>query len=420
MTTISPSSTFDSEPPARTPGRGRRSLPAFLWVLWAALAVGGVLGVVQRFTQGHLPAGYGSYVPWGLWIALYFHGVGIAGGAFVVGALGYILDAPGFRRPAVLRAVIVLSLGTVAAALLGVWFDLGHMERAHRIFTAPSFTSMMAFNAWMYAAFAVAAAAAWALSFRAHSSWLKPVLCLGIFFAVLYPSQSGAFFGVVDAKPYWHSALLPVLFLTSAVTAGSAMLIVVLSLLAVMGGGGGDRERVEADESAAAVRRLRFVVLAGLVLYFVLEFAEFSVHLWNPTEPSRAIELVLWGPYWWVFWVVHLLLGGVVPLALLSLPRRPAAWAAAALLVAVTFVSTRLNVLVPGQAVGEIRGLQDAFIDDRLNYIYHPTLMEYLVGLFLLAVGVALFFVGRRVSALVASRIARRRRAPAANADGGV
>ena len=109
------------------------------------------------------------------------------------------------------QAVTIEDLASIAGAFLGVWFDLGHMGRAYRILTAPSFTSMMAFNAWMYMAFGVTAVVAWALSYRAGSTWLKPVLCLGIFFAVLFPSQSGAFFGVVDAKPYWHNALLPVL-----------------------------------------------------------------------------------------------------------------------------------------------------------------------------------------------------------------
>ena len=81
------------------------------------------------------------------------------------------------------------------------------------------------------AALAAVAVVAWLLSYRAGSTWLRPVLCLGIFFAVLFPSQSGAFFGVVDAKLYWHSALLPILFLTSAVTAGAAMLLLVVAIL---------------------------------------------------------------------------------------------------------------------------------------------------------------------------------------------
>ena len=46
-----------------------------LWSVFAVSAVAGTIGMVIRLTQGHLPAGYGSYVPWGLWIAIYFHGV---------------------------------------------------------------------------------------------------------------------------------------------------------------------------------------------------------------------------------------------------------------------------------------------------------------------------------------------------------
>jgi molybdopterin-containing oxidoreductase family membrane subunit len=370
------------------PGQSR-PIHAVLWVVWIALVVLGAIGVAQRITQGHLPAGYGSYVPWGLWVALYFHGVGIAGGAFVIGAGAFILDRPGFLSRSMLRAVIVLSVAAIIPAFMGVWLDLGHMERAHRIFTAPAFTSMMAFNAWMYGAFCVVAFICWMLSYRQRSEWLKPLLCLGVLLSIMFPSQSGAFFGVVDAKAFWHSALLPMLFLASAVTAGGAVLLVTRWLL---------------DPETLAIRFLRGVTLVGLIVYFLFEFAEFSIALWNPASHAPAIDLILWGPYWWVFWIIHLLLGGVLPLALLA-TRSSTAWVVAAVLVAVTFVSTRLNVLVPGQAVGEIRGLQDAFQHDRLNYIYHATAMEYFVGLFLVAVGVAVFYIGLTISRAVAKRV---------------
>ena len=55
--------------------------------------VAGVIGLAQRIMYGHSLAGYGSYVPWGLWIGLYFLGIGIAGGSFIIGALGFILGA---------------------------------------------------------------------------------------------------------------------------------------------------------------------------------------------------------------------------------------------------------------------------------------------------------------------------------------
>lgn len=366
-----------------------------LWTLWGLLFALGAIGIYQRFAYGHLPAGYGSYVPWGLWVAIYFHGVGIAGGAFVLGAGGFVLGLPGFARPDVLRTVIVLSVAAILPAFMGVWLDLGHMERAAFIFLSPSFTSMMAFNAWMYNAFMIIAAVCWLLSYKQRSTWLKPLLCLAVFFSILFPSQSGAFFGVVEAKGFWHSALLPMLFLASAITAGAATLLAIQSLVGVDDG-----------ERQAAMRFLRTVTLAGLIVYFIFEFAEFSIALWNPNVHAPAIELILWGPYWWVFWVIHLLLGGAIPLALL-ITRQPGTWTVAALLVAVTFISARLNVLVPGQAVGEIQGLQEAFQHERLTYIYHATAMEYLVGLFLVAVGVAVFYLGERINIWATVRVAR-------------
>lgn len=381
------------------PAPSERQLRISLWTIWLILLALGAIGMYQRLTLGHLPAGYGSYVPWGLWVALYFHGVGIAGGAFVLGAGGFILNLPGFRSRRVLRMVIVLSTAAILPAFLGVWLDLGHLERPHFIFTSPAFTSMMAFNAWMYTIFMVCTGVAWLLSFRTESSWLKPVLCLALMFSILFPSQSGAFFGVVDAKAYWHSAMLPMVFLTSAITAGSATLLLIRIFARF------DESEVE---QAAAIHRLRLVTLAGLCVYFVFEFAEFSISLWNPVSHAPAIELVLWGPYWWVFWIVHLAVGGIASLACLA-SRQPRLWALGALLVAITFVSARLNVLIPGQAVGEIRGLQEAFQHDRLKYIYHATPMEYLVGFFLVAVGMATFYVGQRVSHYLESRTAAQR-----------
>jgi anaerobic selenocysteine-containing dehydrogenase/Ni/Fe-hydrogenase subunit HybB-like protein len=373
-----------------------KTLPAIpwrplLWAVWIVAVVLGAVGLAQRLLAGHLPAGYGSYVPWGLWVAFYFHGVGISGGAFVLGALGFLAGQRGFQGREALRVAILLSFAAILPSFLGVWLDLGRMERAYRIFTTPAFTSMMAFNAWMYGVFTVVSGLCWLLSFRERSGWLKPLLTLGVFFSVLFPSQSGSFFGVVDAKAFWHSALLPMLFLASAVTAGGAALLVVRALLA------GPSNTEETDE---ALRRLRMVTLVAMIVYFVFEFAEFSIALWNPNSHSPAIRLILTGPYWWVFWMVHLGLGGAIPIALFG-TRRRSAWVLAGFLTAVAFISARLNVLVPGQAVGEIRGLQEAFQHPRLTYIYHATWMEYLVGFLLLAVGMAVFYVGLHVNRLV-------------------
>lgn len=374
------------------------SLPwrPILWMVWIAFLLLGAWGLAQRFLQGHLPAGYGSYVPWGLWIGIYFHGVGMAGGAFLLGGMGYLLGWRGFHDEKNLRQVIVLAVAAILPAFFAVWLDLGQLGRFQNIFFHPSFTSMMAFNSWMYSAFLAVAAVVWWMSYHPQGHvWLKPLVSLGVAFSLLFPSQSGAFFGVVDAKGYWHSALLPMMFLLSAVTAGSALLL--LARVIIEASADHKLSGQEAEDEEAMIRVLRRVVLCGLIGYFVFEFAEFSITLWSPYLHAPALELVLFGPYWWVFWIIHLLIGGLIPLALL-VSRWKFGWTLGAALVAVSFISARLNVLIPGQAIGELHGLQEAFQDDRLRYIYHATPMEYLVGLFAVAMGMAIFVIGRRIN----------------------
>lgn len=388
---------FAPELAARTPyvptGLPWRQILWWTFLLFSAL---GLYGMLQRYVGGHLPAGYGSYVPWGLWIAIYFHGVGLAGGVFTLAGLGYLLSWRGFNDGKNLRQAIVLSYACMMPGFLAVWLDLGHEWRFGNIFLQPSFTSMMAFNSWMYSAYLGLAALIWVLSYRAPAGgWLKPLLCLALFFTILFPSQSGAFFGVVGANSFWHSPLLPIMFQISALTAGAALLMLARILIEASADHPLSGEELAAEHGI--IQRLRLVVMGGLMLYFVFEFAEVSIAFWNPSGHAPGLDLMLFGPYWWVFWIVHLLLGGLVPLGLLVARWRPG-WTIAALLTAVCFLSARLNVLIPGQAVSELRGLQEAFQDDRLNYIYHATPMEYFVGLFCIALGMAIFVIGRRLN----------------------
>ncbi len=75
-------------------------------------------------------------------------------------------------------------------------------------------------------------------------------------------------------------------------------------------------------------------------------------------------------------------------------PRTPKVVGAAGLLIAATFISVRANIVVPGLVLPELRGLERAYTDPRLTFTYVPSTFEFLVGLFVVAFGVALFFIG--------------------------
>ena len=384
--------------PTLTPWR-KLILPIF--ILFLTL---GSIGMIMRLVGGHLPAGYGSYVPWGLWIAIYFHGVGIAAGAFAISAVGYLFRAKGFHTLTSLRVACVIVVAAMVPGLLAVALDLGQPFRAYRLLFNPSFTSMMAFNTWMYLLLLAICAAVWFLSYRPDNGWLKPFLILGTLSSLMIPSQSGAFLGVVDAKPYWNSALLPIMMLVSALVAGAAVLIFVRALV----GDGGWAGVSELKETAlASLNVLRKVMLFGLFAYFLMVFAKFSIAIWNPQGKHPEIALLLFGPYWWVFWIVNLLIGGIIPIVLL-LSSRPTLWIYSGIIITTAFISARLDVLIPGQAVGLLKGLQEAYSHPRLSYLYNPTLMEYLVAMFILAMGIAILYIGLRTTANFAIRSSRK------------
>lgn len=393
-------STLSSASPQEHRQGAGSGLTTFLWVLWAVLLVAGLVGLWQRLMYGHSPAGYGSYVPWGLWIGFYFMGVAIAGGAFVFGAIGYILGWPCFRRPEALRIAIVLSLAAILPAFTAVWLDLGRMDRLYLVLTSATFTSMMAFNAWMYNVFVVVAVLCWLLSFARRSVWLKPLLCVGAFLSILFPSQSGVFFEAVATKDYWNSPLLSILFLSSAAAAGAGTLLLVKVLLGPLGA----KDENAVEEHDHGLRILRLITIAGLIAYLAFEFAEISIEVWSPGRASVSVQFLVTGDYWWVFWILQLAIGAGVPLLLYLFSENRRAWAVGTLFLIFGFIAARMGILVPGQIEEQIHGLQQAFQDMRLVYSYHSTAMEYLVGAFLVAVGMAVFYVGLRLTNALGSR----------------
>ncbi|OHD67979.1 MAG: polysulfide reductase [Spirochaetes bacterium RBG_16_49_21] len=367
-------------------------------MLWLLFFIPGLTGIIIRAVSGERLAGYGSYVPWGLWIAVYFHAVGISGGAFAVGVIGYLRGVRGLKEN--LRTTLIVSAVSLMTGLLAIWLDLGRPFRAYKILVSPNFGSMLDFNAWMYGIFLALVGLVFYLSLNKsgeektndRSGWLVPILSLGVFLSIAYPSQSGAFFGVVDAKPFWSSAILPVLFLTSAVTSGaSAMLLVHYYLL------GDSANSAGPDEEPFPY--LRKIILAGIVVYFLGEFSEYSLALWSPiSHIKETILLIMFGRFWWVFWIIHIG-GALAGFYLLFRSRSLNRLAAGALIIVTSFISTRLNILIPGQSIPEIRGLNEAFTHPRLSFSYTPTAVEYLVALFVISFGLALFHFSRRLLA---------------------
>ncbi len=104
-------------------------------VLWVAALGLGLVGVFWRLTSGHEQAGYGSYIPWGLWVAGYVYFIGLSAGAFLISALVYVAGVKHLER--IGKLALFTALITLFMALVTIWLDLGHMERSWEVFVYP-------------------------------------------------------------------------------------------------------------------------------------------------------------------------------------------------------------------------------------------------------------------------------------------
>ena len=66
----------------------------------------------------------------------------------------------------------------------------------------------------------------------------------------------------------------------------------------------------------------------------------------------------------------------------------------AGLLIAGGFLGVRLNIVIPGLAVEEIRGLSEAIASARMTTHYFPSATEWLVTLGVAGLGLLLFGLG--------------------------
>ncbi len=402
-----------------------KNLQKLLWLVAIIGFVGGAYGLYDRLAHGHLDVSYGSYIPWGLWVGAYIYFIGVSAGAFLISTLVY---AFGVKR---LEKIGKLSLFTAVVALgvamLSIWFDLGHPERALELILRTNIHSVMGWMIWFYSVYwlmllvelwfalrpdfvawsarkDVAGSLAHFLTFgrrdvsakvlASDGRVLRVLGALGIPLAIALHGSVGALFGVVGARPYWNTGLTPIMFLVGALLSGGALTTFVVLIFGPDAG---------SQEHAETVVFLGQIVLGLLALDVILEWAEYSIGLYAaiPAD-AESMRLALFGPYAWVFWGIHVGLGVVIPAVILVVRRHSPTWVGiAGLLIAATFIAVRLNIVIPGLAVPELQGLEAAFSGPGLTFSYFPTLTEWLLEVWVVSTGLLAFLIGYRLLPIV-------------------
>lgn len=363
------------------------NLKRAIYAISALALLFGLWGVFLRLTTGHRAAAYGSYVVWGLWVAAYLFFAGTAAGAFMLSSLDFLFNVKAFKGTG--RLALWVGLVSLAAALLSIWLDLGHMERIWKVYLQGNPGSVMAQMVWGYTAFGLLILAALIVSIRApEAGALKVLMIAGLPLSLFVSGAVGALLGVEASRLFWHVGLLPVQFPVFSLASGAA------AMLAAIGLFGKREDPKRADQ--LLILSIATVILAVIKLYFL--WADFSQSMYgNVPQNVQAVRAVLYGPYWWSFWIIQILIGTLVPIFFLAQPKyaRHNGWAGwMGLLVLLGYAVARANIVFPALTVPEIEALTTAFSGPHLTFEYFPSLMEWAVTVGITGLTTLAFLIG--------------------------
>ena len=390
MTTLAP-------PPTPAPSATGRSGP--LWAWYAALAVGLAIGLFSfgyQITGGLAVTGLTNTVTWGLYIVVFMFLVGVSAGGLIVVAGSELVGS--HRLESLNRLAVIVSGTAVAAAAVSIIPDLGRPWLAWQMLVSPQPMSPLVWDMLVISVYlGIAGVDLWILTRpQPMARWLRIMAMVTLPVAVLVHSVTAWIFGFLVARPFWNTAILAPLFISSALVSGTALVLIVAWIV----------RRVSSWDPPSHI----FQDLAKLLAWFVavdffLLLAELVTAYTSQTSYHLApLEMLFGGRQAPLFWG-QLVLGVLVPFLVYANPRlrsRMGLLLGAAVLSVLGVFAKRVNILMPGMYEPQI-GLPPGLPPGRagqgfeLGALYVPTWVEYGVVIGIGAFAATLITIGVRL-----------------------
>ncbi len=255
-------------------------------------------------------------VPWKVYIPLYFYFTGLSAGSFILSTLSTVFGIKRFKPMALPAAIISFLLLLLAPACLIL--DLHQPLRFWHTLVPEYFnnTSALSYGSWLLTLYPIANLIYIYFIFVKYDRITRVLGMITVPLAIFVHAYTGFAFALVRARAWWHSALMPGFFLTSALLSGIALLLVVALIM--------DRYKKEKLEPEL-FKSLRLMMI-GILLTDLFWNGSFWLTLLVSTADGYASvmlafheKLYLWG---------EIFSGMLVPLVILVLPwtRSHRAW----------------------------------------------------------------------------------------------
>ncbi|HEY6556570.1 MAG TPA: NrfD/PsrC family molybdoenzyme membrane anchor subunit [Polyangiaceae bacterium] len=406
-----------SEPQARGLHGHASTYPRFLWqlfklsfegsprfYLWmialTAIALVGANQWAHQTVHGMALTNMTDHVSWGLYIANFTFGVGLAAGAVMMVIPAYLYDDHEMHDVVLIGEL--LAIASIVVCLLFITVDLGRPDRFWHIipgigrFNWPISMltwDVLVLNGYLLLNLHITGYLVYMkyLGRKPDRRWYIPFVLLSIAWAISIHSVTAFLYSGLGGRPFWNSALLAPRFIVTAFIAGPAFVILLLQVV---------RKLTTFKIGAGPIKTLTSVLRVTVLLNLFMLGSELFTAFYTGGSHAASMGYLFFGHHDakalvpWIWSAILLNLGSVGLLYAEHKTRRMALLnVACACAFAGVWIEKGMGLIVP------------AFVPSTLHEIveYVPSLPEWKITAGIWAFGAMVLTVAIKISLPVLS-----------------
>ncbi|MCJ7785239.1 MAG: polysulfide reductase NrfD [Desulfobacterales bacterium] len=281
-------------------------------------------------------------MPLGILISLYFYLTGLSAGSFIISTMAYGFGMVKFKPLGKIGVVMATCLLMIAPMILLI--DLEQPLRFWHLILYLRITSPITWGTFLLTLYPMNCIVYGYFMFKGDLKRTKIFGLIGIPLALMVHGYTGFILALGKARVLWNTAIMPPIFLVSAMVSGLAMMILVVIVKDFIIQKGKDPNR-------DLIYALGKFLVASIVLDLILIGIDLSVLLTSTMEAYKAALMLLNGQFSFLFLGVELILGAIIPLLLFLSPftkRWIPAYVIASILVMVGIFAMRCIMVIGG------------------------------------------------------------------------
>ncbi len=341
--------------------------------------------------NGHYVTGMNNRIVWGMPHVFAIFLIVAASGALNVASISSVFNKTYYKPLARFSAVLAITL--LAGGLMILVLDLGRPDRLTVAMTEYNFNSIFAWNIILYNGFfAIVLIYLWMMLEHKMNKYTKIAGTAAFVWRIILTTGTGSIFGFLVARQAYDAIIMAPMFIIMSFAFGLAIYILMLMLSYKM------TARELGDEILYRLGNLLGIFIAS-IFYFVAVYHVGNLYL---AENQGVENFILFGDnsYSTIFWIGQILIGTLLPLALIYAPsthRKIMPLVVASILTIVGGLAALYVIIIGGQAYPlEIFSGKEILSGYGGVIEYTPTLAEIMLGIGGICVSViATFFIIR-------------------------